>query len=201
MSDKDFVEPETGEKPKNKWGMVIDLNKCSGCGACVIACKSENNTSTVSPKEAKMGRVNNWIRVKSYDKGEYPNIETRFMPLLCNHCENPPCTRVCPVRATYKNQDGLVAQIYPRCIGCRYCTVACPYSVKTFNWYAPEFAESYKVALNPDVSVRPKGVVEKCTFCHHRLQKAKKKVFLEKRERREEDYQPACVQSCPTQAM
>lgn len=188
-------------KGKHLWGMVIDLNKCTGCGACITACKSENNLPTVSPDEATKGRVNDWIRVKTVEEGEYPNIKTRYMPLLCNHCDNPPCTKVCPVRATYKNDEGIVAQVYPRCIGCRYCTVACPYSVKVFNWYAPEFPEEYTKTLNPDVSVRLKGVVEKCTFCHHRLQKAKEQATLEKREIKEEDYQPACVQVCPPKAM
>src|ERR1035437_4122497 len=98
------------KKAKHLWGMVIDLNKCTGCGACITACKSENNLPTVAPDEAAMGRVNDWIRVKTVEEGEYPNIKTRYMPLLCNHCDNPPCTKVCPVRETYRNDEGLVAQ-------------------------------------------------------------------------------------------
>jgi molybdopterin-containing oxidoreductase family iron-sulfur binding subunit len=116
-------------------------------------------------------------------------------------CDNPPCVKVCPVGATYLNDEGLVAQIYPRCIGCRYCANACPYTAKYFNWYAPEWPDSERQHLNPDVSVRPKGVIEKCTFCHQRLQKAKENARAEERDLREEDYQPACVEACPTAAI
>ena len=189
------------EKRQYKWAMVIDLNKCTGCKACVIACKSENNVHTVSVEEARKGRINNWIHVETMTSGTYPDVKIRYIPRLCYHCDNPPCTKVCPVRATYLNEDGLVAQIYERCIGCRYCTVACPYSAKTFNWFEPRCIESYQHTLNPDVSVRSKGVVEKCSFCHHRLQKAKETARTEDRELREEDYQPACVESCPTGAL
>lgn len=192
---------EIAQKSKYKWGMVIDLNKCTGCKACVIACKKENNLETVSPDQARYGRINNWINVETIVTGTYPDVKIRHIPRLCNHCDNPPCIKVCPVRATYKNDEGLVAQIYGRCIGCRYCANACPYTVKTFTWYKPEFIESFKKTLNPDVSVRPKGVVEKCSFCHHRLQKAREIAKLEKREIEEGDYQPACAESCPSRAI
>jgi molybdopterin-containing oxidoreductase family iron-sulfur binding subunit len=188
-------------KSKYSWGMVIDLNKCTGCKACVIACKSENNLPTVAKSEAEKGRVNNWIEVKKMVAGEFPDAKIRYLPKLCNHCDNPPCTRVCPVRATYKNHEGLVAQIYTRCIGCRYCANACPYTVKTFQWFEETPTEAYKKMINPDVSVRSEGVVEKCSFCHHRLQKAKEVARMEKRELEEKDYQPACVQACPANAM
>jgi molybdopterin-containing oxidoreductase family iron-sulfur binding subunit len=181
--------------------MVIDLNKCTGCMACVVACKSENNLQTEPPDQAQLGRANNWIRVQRVAEGRHPHAKVRFLPLLCNHCDNAPCTKVCPVRATYINEEGLVAQVYGRCIGCRYCACACPYSAKTFNWYTPEFVDSYRPTLNPDVSVRPKGVVEKCTFCHHRLQKAREVAKGEKRQVTEQDYQPACVEICPTRAL
>jgi Fe-S-cluster-containing dehydrogenase component len=184
-----------------RWGMVIDLDRCTGCAACEVACKNENNIPTVSPETAHMGRAMSWMKVLAQEHGDFPDTSVEFLPRPCMHCDNPPCTRVCPVGATYINDEGLVAQIYAQCIGCRYCANACPYTVKYFNWYEPEWAESELQYLNPDVSVRPKGVVEKCTFCHHRLQKAREQARLEDRELREEDYQPACAEICPTRAI
>jgi menaquinone reductase, iron-sulfur cluster-binding subunit len=183
-----------------RWGMVIDLDKCDGCQACVVACRTENNIPIAGPEETEKGRAISWIEVHPTIEGDYPNVRTRFIPQLCMHCDNPPCTTVCPTGATYKDDEGLVAQIYPSCIGCRYCTSACPYTVKYFNWTTPEWPDQVE-HLNPDVSVRPVGVVEKCTFCHHRLQKAKEQAKMEERELREGDYVPACVQTCPTKAM
>ena len=185
-----------------RWGMVIDLDKCTGCQACVVACKQENNVPFSTPEEAEYGREISWIKVMTLTEGEYPDVKVRFMPMLCQHCDNPPSTKVCPTGATYKNPEGLVAQIYPRCIGCRYCANACPYQVKYFNWYEPKWPEEMRASLNPDVSVRPKGVIEKCTFCHHRLQKVREQAALEKRKVKSEgEYVPACVQSCPAEAM
>lgn len=184
-----------------KWAMVIDLDKCTGCQACVIACKAENNIPFSDPEQAALGRSIAWIEVMAMTEGDYPQVKTRFMPRPCMQCDNPPCTKVCPVYATYKNEDGLVAQVYARCIGCRYCTNACPYTAKYFNWFEPIWPAEMQRSLNPDVSKRPKGVVEKCTFCHHRLQKAKELAKAEKRGLREGDYTPACVQTCPAGAM
>ncbi len=184
-----------------KWGMVIDLNKCTGCGECVTACKVELNVPVVGPEESAKGRTILCMDILSTYEGEFPEVKMRHMPRPCFHCEHPPCTKVCPVRATYKNDEGIVAQIYPQCIGCRYCQVACPYTVKHFNWTKPEWPEERCEALNPDVSVRPEGVVEKCTFCVHRLQKAKEQAAVDGRDLREGDYVPACVESCPTKAM
>lgn len=183
-----------------RWGMVIDLDRCSGCQACVIACKQENNVPFILPDQAAKRRTIAWINIIQLTE-EHKEEKIRFLPILCQHCDRPPCTPVCPVGATYKNQEGLVAQVYPRCIGCRYCANACPYTIKFFNWYAPHWPEEMKKSLNPDVSVRPKGVVEKCTFCHHRLMKAKEKAKTEKRELSPEDYVPACAQACPTDAI
>ena len=194
---------ETKRTPR--WGMVIDLDRCTGCQACVVACKQENNIPFSSPEEAEYGREIAWIKVMAHAEGEYPHVKTRYLPMFCQHCDNPPSTKVCPTGATYKNPEGIVAQIYPRCIGCRYCANACPYQVKYFNWYnwsAFRWPEEMRQSLNPDVSLRPKGVIEKCTFCHHRLQKAREQAAVEGRKVRSEgEYVPACVQSCPAQAM
>ena len=184
-----------------RWGMVIDLDLCTGCGACEVACKSENNIATVAPDQAEMGRAISWMKVQSEIEGEFPDTDVLFTPRPCMHCDNPPCIKVCPVGATYINDEGIVGQIYARCIGCRYCANACPYTAKYFNWYGPQWSPSERRHLNPDVSTRPKGVIEKCTFCHHRLQKARENARAEGRELREEDYQPACVEICPTAAI
>ncbi len=120
-----------------RWGMVIDLDKCTGCAACEVACKSENNIQTVSPDQAARGRAISWMKVLAEVEGDFPNTTMKFAPRPCMHCDNPPCIKVCPVAATYKSAEGIIGQIYPRCIGCRYCANACPYTVKYFNWYAP----------------------------------------------------------------
>lgn len=184
-----------------RWGMVIDLERCNGCQACEVACRSENNIAVGGPQAAAEGRTISWMRVVTEIEGEWPEIRTRVMPLPCMHCDRPPCTAVCPVRATSIDAEGIVAQVYPRCIGCRYCANACPYTVKSFNWWAPEFPESTLPMLNPSVSTRPVGVIEKCTFCHHRLQRARDQARAEGRPLREADYVPACAESCPTKAI
>jgi molybdopterin-containing oxidoreductase family iron-sulfur binding subunit len=181
--------------------MIIDLDRCTGCGACVAACKVENNIPEVSPREAQMGRVMHWVRVARSEKREGDHTSVSHYPTLCYHCGNAPCTMVCPVHATYQGIDGIVGQTYPRCIGCRYCMAACPYTVKVFNWSRPNWSESLRDHTNPDVSLRPVGVVEKCTFCSHRLQHARDDAACEGRDVREEDYQPACVEVCPAKAM
>ena len=184
-----------------RWGMVIDLDKCTACQACVVACQTENNVPFVGPQESEMGRSIYWMKVVAFPEGEFPRGKVRFLPLPCLHCDNPPCVTVCPVDATNITPDGIVRQIFSRCIGCRYCTTACPYTRRYFNWYAPEWPEPMSEAQNPDVSVRPKGVVEKCTFCHHRLQKARAKAMAEQRPLAPGEYVPACVESCPARAM
>lgn len=184
-----------------RWGMVIDLAKCTGCQACVVACQSENNVPCVPPEEAERGRIISWISLLPEIEGEYPRITMRLLPLPCVHCDSPPCILVCPVRATGLNPEGIVRQTFARCIGCRYCTNACPYTRRMFNWYKPVFAGDFAQALNPDVSVRPKGVVEKCTLCHHRLLKAREEARAADRPLAEGDYLPACVEVCPAGAM
>jgi molybdopterin-containing oxidoreductase family iron-sulfur binding subunit len=180
--------------------MVIDLDRCNGCQACEIACRQENNVAVGGPKAAQENRTISWIKVRAEVHGEWPHVESRFVPVPCMQCERPPCVKVCPTGATMIDDEGLVGQIYPRCIGCRYCANACPYTVKFFNWKSPSYPESTHAGLNPDVSTRPVGVVEKCTFCHHRLQKAREQARAEGRPLREDDYVPACVESCPTDA-
>lgn len=184
-----------------RWGMVIDLAKCTACQACTVACQTENNVACVPPDQAARGRILSWISLLPEPEGEYARMSMRVMPVPCVHCDNPPCIRVCPVKATAITSDGIVRQIFARCIGCRYCTNACPYTRRMFNWYKPEFPGELTQALNPDVSVRPKGVVEKCTLCHHRLQKAKDEARAANRPLAEGDYVPACVEVCPAGAM
>jgi len=183
-----------------RWGMVIDLDRCIGCQACTHACVQENNIPFGNLEQSKLRRSISWMQVMPMGE-ERDSTEQTMTPLLCQHCDSPPCTRVCPVSATYKNDEGIVAQIYPRCIGCRYCANACPYTVKYFNWFAPEWPERMKQAHDPDVSVRPVGVIEKCTFCHHRLIIARENARAEGRKLEEGDFLPACAESCPTKAI
>jgi Fe-S-cluster-containing dehydrogenase component len=180
------------------WGMVIDLDRCTGCQACVMACKAENNVPAVGSQEAKKRRVISWMQVLTETDEEHHGESMRFVPRPCLQCDDPPCTKVCPVYATYRNAEGIVAQIYARCIGCRFCMAACPYNAKYFNWHTYQKEGS---GQNPDVSLRDKGVVEKCTFCHHRLQKARQRALAEKRELDPREYVPACAEACPAQAI
>ena len=184
-----------------RWGMVIDLDKCTACQACVVACRQENNVPFAGEEQTDMGRAIFWMQMIPEIEGEYPKLKARFMPRPCFHCDNPPCVRVCPVGATYKNPEGLVGQIYARCIGCRYCTAACPYTARYFNWYTPEWPEEMADKMNPDVSVRPKGVAEKCSFCAQRIRKAKDKARAENRPIREGEVVTACAETCPSNAI
>jgi molybdopterin-containing oxidoreductase family iron-sulfur binding subunit len=181
--------------------MVIDLDLCTGCEACVVACHAENNIRIAGDDQAARGRSVNWIRVERYFEGEFPDIRARFMPVLCQQCDEAPCEPVCPVFATYHSEEGLNAQIYNRCIGTRYCANNCPYTVRFFNFNDPVWHEPLQNAWNPEVSVRSKGVMEKCTFCVQRIRKAEMTARDENRALRDGDVVPACVQSCPTRAM
>lgn len=184
-----------------RWGMTIDLDRCTACQACVTACQVENNVPPPTAELAAAGRSIRWMDLVPHVEGEYPRVKARLLPRPCMHCDNPPCIKVCPVGATTKGEDGIVAQVYARCIGCRYCTTACPYTLRYFNWSEPSWPGDLGLALNPDVSVRPKGVVEKCTFCHHRLQKARDRARAEGRELEPGEYVPACAEACPTRAI
>lgn len=192
---------EETKSKKPQWAMVIDLDRCTGCEACVVACRVENNIPTVGPEEAAKGRSMNWIRIERYFEGEFPDVKVKFMPVLCQHCEEAPCEPVCPVYATYHTDEGLNAQVYNRCVGTRYCANNCPYTVRFFNFFDPKWDAPLEKALNPEVSVRTRGVMEKCTFCIQRIRKGEEKAKDEGREVRDGDVVPACVQTCTTKAM
>jgi len=185
----------------HQWGMAIDLDRCNGCEACVVACHAENNISTVGEEQAALSRAKHWIRVERYYEGEFPDVRVKFTPVLCQQCDAAPCEPVCPTFASYHTSEGLNAQVYNRCIGTRYCANACPYVVRYFNFYNPIWEKPLQLQLNPDVSVREEGVMEKCTFCVQRIKAREIQAAAEKRELRDGEIQPACVQSCPTRAM
>jgi len=180
-----------------KWGMVIDVDKCIGCQACVVACQSENNIPINEEAHFNQRRAIEWIRVERYWEGEFPNVKARFIPILCQHCDNAPCEPVCPVYATYHNNEGLNVQVYNRCVGTRYCGNNCPYHARSFNYWEPVWPESLQNQLNPDVTVRTRGVMEKCSFCVQRIRRATRGGG----EVEDGAFDPACVQSCPTGAM
>jgi Fe-S-cluster-containing dehydrogenase component len=188
-------------KAEHRWGMAIDLDRCTGCQACVVACHAENNLPLSDPESAAKGRAVHWIRVDRYYEGQFPNIREKYMPVLCQQCDDAPCEPVCPVYATYHNSEGLNVQVYNRCVGTRYCANNCPYSVRFFNWFDPVWPAPLGLQHNPDVSIRMAGVMEKCTFCIQRINRAKGDAKEQNRPLADGDVQPACVQSCPAEAM
>ena len=198
---REYREPGYYDGFDYHWTMSVDLDRCTGCGACVTACQAENNIPIVGEDAIARGREMQWIRIERYWEGEFPDVKLRFIPMLCQHCDAAPCETVCPVSATYHNQDGLNAQVYNRCIGTRSCAVYCPYEVRYFNYNNHHWDAPLEQQLNPDVSVREKGVMEKCSFCIQRIRQAKDVAKDEGRRVREGDVQPACVQTCPTEAL
>ena len=183
-----------------KWGMVIDVDRCTGCQACVVACQSENNIPINDEGLFNQQRANQWIRIERTWEGEYPDVKARFIPVLCQHCDDAPCEPVCPVYATYHNAEGLNVQVYNRCIGTRFCANNCPYQVRFFNFWEPEWPESLKNQLNPDVTVRSRGIMEKCTFCIQRIRRTGRNAKRDGVEVEDGDraLNPACVNACPT---
>jgi len=195
------------DHPKHRWGMTIDLDKCIGCGACVTSCYAENNIPVVGKKQVELGRELSWIRIERFF--EEPTTEilksdqviTGFLPMMCQQCDNAPCEPVCPVYAAYHTDEGLNGQVYNRCVGTRYCANNCPYKVRRFNWFDYEFPEPLNWQLNPDVTVRSKGVMEKCTFCIQRIVEGKMNARKESRQFQDGDVVTACQQVCPTKAI
>ncbi len=192
---------ELQEHSEHRWGMVVDLDLCTGCGACAVACYAENNIPVVGSREVGRGRELSWIRLEKHVFGDGAEERWRFLPVMCQQCDNAPCETVCPVFASYHTEDGLNAQIYNRCVGTRYCSNNCPYKVRRFNYFDYDREEPANQQLNPDVTVRSRGVMEKCTFCVQRIREATNRAKVERRPLRDGEIQPACVQTCPTGAL
>jgi menaquinone reductase, iron-sulfur cluster-binding subunit len=186
-------------------GMAIDLDRCLRCRACVVACASENNIAPLGPERAVGNRPIHWMDmlIMSDSPRATSPLGPSDVPIPCMHCERPECVKVCPVGATYVGDDGIVAQIWDRCIGCRYCMVACPYSRRYYNWSAPVWPGGDASAANPDVAIRPAGVVEKCTFCQHRVRAAVERARVNEAPLVDDMlvHLPACAATCPTRAI
>jgi molybdopterin-containing oxidoreductase family iron-sulfur binding subunit len=195
---RDFYPPHAHDG--YRWGMAVDLDRCIGCGACAAACYAENSVGIVGETLIAQGREMAWLEIVRYHD-ERRMERVMFLPMLCQHCDNAPCESVCPVYAPHHSAEGINNQIYNRCIGTRFCSQNCPYKVRRFNWFDWEWPEPMNLQLNPDVTVRSKGVMEKCSFCIQRIKAARSRAKNEKRPIRDGEVVPACVQTCPTGAL
>ena len=189
--------------PKHRWAMAIDLDSCNGCQACVVACYAENNLGILGPEQVAIGRTMSWIRMDRFYAPPEPNVPTKvsFLPVLCQQCCEAPCETVCPVDATFHTAEGLNAQVYNRCVGTRYCANNCPYKARVFNYADHSWPAPSNLQLNPDVTVREKGVMEKCTFCVQRIRLGERTAEKEGRPVRDGEVVSACAQTCPAHAI
>jgi Fe-S-cluster-containing dehydrogenase component len=199
----DSLFPNWPYNEPNAWGMSIDMNSCTGCNACIVSCYAENNIPVVGKQEVRIGRCMQWLRIDTYFEGDLAAPRAHFQPMACQHCENAPCEQVCPVGATVHTPEGLNVMVYNRCVGTRYCSNNCPYKVRRFNFllFSDYETESLKLMRNPDVSVRSRGVMEKCSYCVQRIQEAKIRSDKENRSIRDGEIMTACQQACPAGAI